>query len=121
MASADALVRERRLDFEMAQLTNMTIAIAETAEGHDSDVAQITLANGLRLLPPDELPNVRGYMSAPPTPEAEVLAARVRTRARHLGGGEMRQATGEDGYGPRYGDLLLDELDAAVRARLEAR
>jgi hypothetical protein len=117
--SADALVRERRLDFELDQLTGMTSALAELAQNFESAVARITIANGLRLLPEEELANVRAYMGAPTTHAAEVLAARLNERAVLMVRNVTKEAVDESGH--LYGDLLIGELDTAIRRRLAAR
>jgi hypothetical protein len=103
-ASADALVRERRLDFEFDQLDRLRAAV----EGGQWKEAALTL----RLLPTRGLARARAIHGLPSTPAIE------REISLHSRDGLL----GKSAYGRvTYAEAILAEIEKAIADRLEER
>jgi hypothetical protein len=112
--SADALVRERRLDFELDRLIELDDAV-----GAPSNLGAVRVRRCLRLLPTDELPHVRALFNV--DSPAGAVAVLV----------ELRAAKAKDDYRPEvelplpdgrtYGDAMHAELRDAIQQRVNAR
>src|SRR5450631_1660221 len=100
-ASADALVRERRIDFELGHLDKMGEAVERLGNPGGSE----TFTRALTLLPADEFPRLRARVGMSSTPKA--VAAFVETQ-------KLRQERAVI-------DVYRDEINQAIKRRLAER
>jgi hypothetical protein len=112
--AAAALVRERRLDFELDQLDRMGEALEK---GYNVAFTLETITRGLRLLPGNDLPRMRARYLANSTPEAmrELQAVNESVKP----GGSIWDAPLEGGL--TYKAALREEIQRAIASRLAAR
>ena len=109
--SADALVQERRIDFELNQLDKMGDALAR---GFNVAFVPATLKRGMTLLPADQFPMLRQVFGMSSTPAAQAALT------------EANRSTGSPldvvlTTGASYGQGMLDEIDQAITRRLAER
>ena len=116
-AAADALVRERRIDFEVERLLDIDEAVDK---GANTALTTETIRRSLMSLPDDELPHTRLYVGLP-TRDADALRTKEAVDAQNAGGYLTlgRIVVGDDGES--YLDLLHEEVQAAIRSRVLAR
>jgi hypothetical protein len=103
-ASADALVRERRIDFELGHLDKMGEAVERLGNPGGSE----TFTRALTLLPADEFPRLRARVGMSSTPKA--VAAFVET-----------QKLGQEQAVDVYHQGMRDEINQAIKRRLAER
>lgn len=111
-ASADALVRERRVDFDLDQLDKMGEGLAK---GLNVAFIPSQVSRGLSLLPADEFPMLRQWFGMSSTPAA--LAA--LTEANQSGGSALDAVLSTTGNSFNRG--MRDEVDQAIKRRLAER
>lgn len=115
-ASAKALVRERRIDFELDHLTVLDDAVEK---GPNVGFSDLTVQRCLRLLPQRELPRIRALygVDAPDDALADLQAIRDATAPGDFRSDPYKEL--EDGR--TYLDAMRNELHDAIRRRLEER
>ena len=103
--SADALVRERRIDFELNQLDKWGEAVEILGNPGNPE----TFTRGLTLLPADEFPRLRARVGMSSTPEAVAAFA------------ETQKPGQERAVIDVYHQAMRDEIDQAIKRRLAER
>lgn len=112
-AAAAALVRERRINFELEHLDRMGEALEK---GPSVAFTVETIQRGLRMLPGDELPRMRARYLSDSTPEAMKELERVNV----LPPGQSVWDAPVTGF-PTYKTALREEIREAIRRRLAER
>jgi len=103
-ASADALVRERRIDFELGHLDKMGEAVGLGNPGGSE-----TITRSLTLLPADEFPRLRARVGMSSTREADAAFTERQKQG-------QEQAVIDD-----YQQTMRDEINQAIERRLAER
>lgn len=103
LESQDALVRERRLDFELDVLRDLVLAVSR---GDHLNLRGLAV-----LLPADDIPLIRVMVGLQSTPEAELKLAKVK----------IPPGAHPTSYIGALKDDLFDELIRATQARIRAR
>ena len=111
--SADALVRERRIDFELDQLDQLHTHVMSLAPFSGPT------AKNLQLLP-DHLPMLRAVMGEKSTPEAEAALQEAR-RLWGYGPGSLYAERLPLSSGKSLGEAVREEVEDAIQRRLNER
>ena len=114
-ASADALVQERRIDFELDHLTELDEAFLKSEGGAPA----LPVQRCLRLLPAGEFRRLREYFSIESTPEGATELRRLYESPSVRTGSQLFAQKLDDGT--TYRDALTKEIHGAIERRLAER